>query len=115
MQSGVVVHVALITATATRRVGLYCVPSHLRAAKAAVGCVGGLVGPAKMAGGPDIGDLVAVVDVKQSAVHDGGAQVQCVARVVVQIYVQGVQLALLGEADLSCINKRAMSSVHFAD
>mmetsp|Transcript_3838 Transcript_3838/g.10875 ORF Transcript_3838/g.10875 Transcript_3838/m.10875 type:complete len:335 (-) Transcript_3838:1309-2313(-) len=72
----------------------------LRAAEATEGGVAGLVGLAQVAHHARIGDFVAVIDVQEGAVHDGAAQVQCVASIVVQVGVQRHQLALVREANL---------------
>ena len=47
-----------------------------------------------------MGDLVAVVRMKESSVHDGVTQIKAVARVVVQIDAQCNDLASFGEAHL---------------
>mmetsp|Transcript_11607 Transcript_11607/g.27570 ORF Transcript_11607/g.27570 Transcript_11607/m.27570 type:complete len:435 (-) Transcript_11607:526-1830(-) len=72
----------------------------LRAAKASEGRVGGLIGPTDVPDSSHVGDPVAVVNVQQRAVHDRGAQVERVARVVVEVGIQGDQTALRGEAHL---------------
>ena len=74
--------------------------AHLGSAKASVGGVAGDVGLAAVAHHAHIGNLVGCVSVQQGAIHDGCAQVQGVARVVVQLAVQGLYLAVLVESHL---------------
>lgn len=74
--------------------------AHLGSAKASVGGVAGNVCFAAIAHHAHIGNLVGCVSVQQGAVHDGCAQVQGVACVVVQLAVQGLYLAVLVESHL---------------
>ncbi len=74
--------------------------AYLRSSKASVGSVTGDVGLAAEAHHAHIGDLVGVVNVHHGSFHDGCAQVQAVAGVVVQLTVQGLHLAVLVECDL---------------
>ena len=68
--------------------------------KASEGSVAGNVGLAAVAHNPHIGDLVRCVNVQQRAVHDGGAKVQPIATVVVQLAVQRLYLAIFVESNL---------------
>jgi len=74
--------------------------AYLRSPKASVGSVAGNVGLAAEAHHAHVGDLVGVVNVHHGSFHDGCAQVQAVASVVVQLAVQGLHLAVLVEGDL---------------
>lgn len=69
-------------------------------AKASEGGVAGNVGLAAVADNPHMGDLVSCIHVQQGSVHDGCTQVQPVATIVVQLTIQGLNLARLGEAHL---------------
>ena len=72
----------------------------LRSSEAPEGRVGGQVGPAHVALHPQVWDLVAVVRVEHRPLHHGEAQVHGPARVVEQVHVGRLDLALLGEGHL---------------
>lgn len=74
--------------------------AYLRSTKASVGSVTGDVGLAAEAHHAHVGDLVGVVNMHHSSFHDGCAQVQAVAGVVIQLTVQGLHLAILVECNL---------------
>ena len=74
--------------------------AYLRTTKASVGSVTGDIGLAAKAHHAHVGDLVGVVNVHHGSFHDGCAQVQAVAGIVVQLTVQGLHLAVLVECDL---------------
>mmetsp|Transcript_13301 Transcript_13301/g.37578 ORF Transcript_13301/g.37578 Transcript_13301/m.37578 type:complete len:330 (+) Transcript_13301:1413-2402(+) len=72
----------------------------LRPSKATKSRIRRLVGLAQMPIDPGVWDLVGIVDAHHAGLHDKGAQVQAVARVLVHVAVKSHQFALLCEAHL---------------
>ena len=78
----------------------FAMGAYLRSTEASVGSVTCDVGLAAEAHHAHVGDLVGIVNVHHSSFHDGCAQVQTVAGVVVQLAIQGLHLAVLVKCNL---------------